>query len=30
MSRLALGQIVDLDRYPIDRLDSAAGESLVA
>ncbi len=30
MSPLSLGQIVDLDRYPIDRLDSSGGEALVA
>ena len=30
MSRLPLSEIVDLDRYPIDQLDSAAGEALVA
>ena len=30
MSRLPLSEIVDLDRYPIDQLDSPAGEALVA
>jgi hypothetical protein len=29
MSRLSLGQIVDLDRYPIDQLDHPAGSALV-